>query len=97
MHPFSTITSAPISPAAVCRSISARFYCGEEDRNDSINLRHDPMFKLGAARLPFDDGAALASAATILRVEHAAGRQQIYHVSGAFDWTGWQLLAFFAP
>jgi hypothetical protein len=57
--------------------------CGYEDGNDSNNLRHDPMFKLGAARLPFDDGAALASGATISRFEHAASRQDIYRVSEA--------------
>ena len=39
--------------------------CGYEDGNDPNSLRHDPMFKLGAARLPFDDDAALASGATI--------------------------------
>jgi hypothetical protein len=57
--------------------------CGYEDGNDSNSLRHDPMFKLGAARLPFDDGAALASGATISRFEHAASRQDIYRVSKA--------------
>jgi hypothetical protein len=57
--------------------------CGYEDGNDSNSLRHDPMFKLGAARLPFDDGAALASRATISRFEHAARRQDIYRVSEA--------------
>ncbi len=46
-------------------------------------LRHDPMFKLGAARLPFDDDAALASGATISRFEHAASREDIYRVSEA--------------
>jgi hypothetical protein len=57
--------------------------CGYEDGNDSNNLRHDPMFKLGAARLPFDEGAALASGATMSRFEHAASRQDIYRVSKA--------------
>lgn len=57
--------------------------CGYEDGNDSNNLRHDPMFKLGAARLPFDDDAALASGATISRFEHAARRQDIYRFSEA--------------
>ncbi|WP_229505915.1 transposase, partial [Massilia genomosp. 1] len=52
--------------------------CGYEDGNDSNSLRHDPMFKLGAARLPFDDDGALASGATISRFEHAASRQDIY-------------------
>lgn len=41
------------------------------------------MFKLGAARLPFDDDAALASGATISRFKHAASRQDIYRVSEA--------------
>lgn len=57
--------------------------CGYEDGNDSNSLRHDPMFKLGAARLPFDDAAALASGATISRFEHAANRRDIYRVSEA--------------
>ena len=57
--------------------------CGYQDGNDANSLRHDPMFKLGAARLPFDDGAALASGATISRFEHAASRQDIYRVSEA--------------
>ncbi|MEO8407217.1 MAG: IS1380 family transposase [Oxalobacteraceae bacterium] len=57
--------------------------CGYEDGNDSNGLRHDPMFKLGAARLPFDNNAALASAATMSRFEHAATRKDIYRVSQA--------------
>ena len=57
--------------------------CGYGDGNDSNSLRHDPMFKLGAARLPFDDDAALASGPTISRFEHAARRQDIYRVSEA--------------
>jgi hypothetical protein len=52
--------------------------CGYEDGNDANSLRHDPMFKLGAARLPFDAGSALVSGATISRFEHAASRQDIY-------------------
>ncbi|MGV8892364.1 MAG: IS1380 family transposase [Burkholderiaceae bacterium] len=57
--------------------------CGYEDGNDSNCLRHDPMFKLGAGRLPFDIDAALASAATISRLEHAASSKDIYRVSQA--------------
>jgi len=57
--------------------------CGYEDGNDSNSLRHDPMFKLGAARLPFDEDAALASGATMSRSEHAASRQDLYRVSKA--------------
>jgi len=30
--------------------------CGYVDGNDSNSLRHAPMFKLGAERLPFDGG-----------------------------------------
>jgi hypothetical protein len=41
------------------------------------------MFKLGTARLPFDGGAALASAATISRFEHAANSKDIYRVGKA--------------
>jgi len=51
--------------------------CGYEDGNDSNSLRHDPMFKLGAARLPFADAAALASGATMSRFEHAASKRDI--------------------
>ena len=57
--------------------------CGYEDGNDANSLRHDPMFKLGAARLPFDDDAALASGATISRFEHSASRRDIYRISEA--------------
>jgi hypothetical protein len=38
--------------------------CGYEDGNDANTLRNDPMFRLGAGRVPFDDDSALASAAT---------------------------------
>ncbi len=55
--------------------------CGYEDGNDSNCLRHDPMFKLGAGRLPFDADTALASAATISRFEHAASSKDIYRFS----------------
>ncbi|MDY7575792.1 IS1380 family transposase [Actimicrobium sp. CCI2.3] len=57
--------------------------CGYEDGNDSNSLRHDPMFKLGAARLPFEDATALASAATMSRFEHAASSKDIYRISEA--------------
>ena len=45
---------------------------GYEDGNDCQTLRHDPMFRLGAGRKPFDADAALASGATISRFEHCA-------------------------
>lgn len=57
--------------------------CGYEDGNDSNGLRNDPMFKLGAGRLPFDADAALASAATMSRLEHAASSKDIYRISQA--------------
>ena len=57
--------------------------CGYEDGNDSNCLRHDPMFKLGAGRLPFDTGTALASAATMSRFEHAVSSKDIYRISQA--------------
>lgn len=57
--------------------------CGYEDGNDSNCLRHDPMFKLGAGRLPFDADTALASAATMSRFEHAASSKDIYRFSEA--------------
>ena len=45
---------------------------GYEDGNDSNSLRHDPMFRLGAGRKPFDPDDALASGATLSRFEHVA-------------------------
>ena len=57
--------------------------CGYEDGNDCNTLRHDPMFRLGAGRLPFDTGSALASASTISRFEHAVSSKDIYRVSQA--------------
>jgi hypothetical protein len=57
--------------------------CGYEDGNDSNSLRHDPMFRLGVGRLPFDDGSSLASASTISRFEHAVSSKDIYRVSQA--------------
>jgi hypothetical protein len=57
--------------------------CGYEDGNDSNCLRHDPMFKLGAGHLPFDENTALESAATMSRFEHAASSTDIYRFSEA--------------
>ena len=56
---------------------------GYEDGNDSQTLRHDPMFRLGAGRTPFDPEDALASGATISRLEHAASTRDIYRASRA--------------
>lgn len=56
---------------------------GYEDGNDSQTLRHDPMFRLGAGRTPFDPEDALASSATFSRLEHAASTRDIYRASRA--------------
>lgn len=60
--------------------------CGYEDGNDCNALRHDPVFRLGVGRKPFDAddaAAALASGSTISRFEHAVSRKDIYRVSEA--------------
>lgn len=56
---------------------------GYEDGNDSQSLRHDPLFRLGAGRTPFDPEDALASGTTISRLEHAASTRDIYRASRA--------------
>jgi len=56
---------------------------GYEDGNDSNTLRHDPMFRLGSERKPFDPDDALASGSTISRFEHAATRSDVYRASRA--------------
>ena len=56
---------------------------GYEDGNDSNALRHDPMFRLGAGRTPFDDESALASGSTMSRFEHAATSRDVYRASRA--------------
>lgn len=56
---------------------------GYEDGNDSHSLRHDPLFRLGAGRKPFEPAEALASGATISRFEHAATSRDIYRISRA--------------
>jgi Transposase DDE domain. len=56
---------------------------GYEDGNDSQSLRHDPMFRLGTGRAPFDPKAVLASGATLSRFEHAASTRDIYRASQA--------------
>jgi hypothetical protein len=60
--------------------------CGYEDGNDCNALRHDPVFRLGVGRRPFDtDDApgALACGATISRREHAVSRKDIHRISAA--------------
>ncbi len=56
---------------------------GYDDGNDSNSLRHDPMFRLGAGRKPFEPEDALASGATISRFEHAATSRDVYRASQA--------------
>lgn len=56
---------------------------GYEDGNDSNSLRHDPMFRLGTDHKPFEPDAALASASTISRFEHAATSRDVYRISQA--------------
>lgn len=59
---------------------------GYDDGNDCNTLRHDPMFRLGVGRQPFDSDAAdcaLASGSTICRLEHAVNRKDIYRFSEA--------------
>lgn len=59
---------------------------GYEDGNDCNTLRHDPAFRLGVGRKPFDADeldAALASGSTISRFEHAVDRKDIYRLSEA--------------
>jgi hypothetical protein len=42
--------------------------CGHEDGNDSNRLRHDPMFKLGAARSPFGEENAMIMRRVLQRI-----------------------------
>ena len=55
--------------------------CGYEDGNDANTLRHDPMFKLGVGRPPLDEDNALASAPTLLRMEHAVNSRDLYRMA----------------
>lgn len=59
---------------------------GYEDGNDCNTLRHDPVFRLGVGKKPFDTDsadAALASGSTISRFEHAVSSKDIYRISEA--------------
>jgi hypothetical protein len=70
----------------LCEVLTQRIFqiaSGYEDGNDSNSLRHDPMFRLGAGRKPFDPEEALASGATVSRFEHAATRRDVYRASQA--------------
>lgn len=71
---------------SLCDVVTQRVYqiaSGYEDGNDSNALRHDPLFRLGINRHPFNPQSALASAATVSRFEHAATRRDIYCASRA--------------
>jgi len=52
-----------------------------EDGNDANSLRSDPMFKLSVGRKPLDDDNHLASQPTFSRLENAATRKDIYHMT----------------
>ena len=57
--------------------------CGYADGNDANALRHDPVFKLAAARAPLDADNALASAPTFSRLENSLSRKDIYRLARA--------------
>ncbi|MDQ6958434.1 MAG: IS1380 family transposase [Mariprofundaceae bacterium] len=52
-----------------------------EDCNDANDLRGDPMFKLAVGRKPLGEEGDLASQPTFSRLENAATRKDIYHMS----------------
>jgi len=56
---------------------------GYEDANDCNNLRHDPIFKMFAGRLPESD-PALASQPTMCRFENRATRTMLYQIACVF-------------
>ncbi|GAB1393040.1 IS1380 family transposase [Rhodocyclaceae bacterium] len=58
--------------------------CGYADGNDANSLRHDPMFKLAAARAPLNADNALASGPTFSRLENSVSRKDIYRLAQAF-------------
>jgi len=58
--------------------------CGYADANDANALRRDPVFKLGAERLPLEAGQDLASAPTFSRLENAASNSDLYRMAEAF-------------
>lgn len=53
---------------------------GYEDANDCNQLRHDPIFKMFAGRLPESEGA-LASQPTMCRFENRVSRKMLYQVA----------------
>ncbi len=56
--------------------------CGYFDQNDASTLRHDPLFKLVCGRLP-DSDPALASQATLSRLENRVDRRTIERLAAA--------------
>ncbi len=56
---------------------------GYEDANDCDTLRHDPIFKMFAGRLPESD-AALASQPTMCRFENRVTRKMLYQIACVF-------------
>lgn len=66
--------------------LSQRVYqvaCGWEDGDDCDHLRHDPIFKMAAERLP-QSGSALASQPTISRFENSISNKDLYRIAEAF-------------
>ena len=53
---------------------------GYEDGNDSNTLRHEPIMKMAAGRLPVS-GAPLASQPTISRFQNRPSRAQLYRMA----------------
>lgn len=56
---------------------------GYEDANDCNTLRHDPIFKMFAGRLP-ESAAALASQPTMCRFENRVTRKMLYQMALVF-------------
>jgi hypothetical protein len=56
---------------------------GYEDADDCDELRHDPVFKMFAGRLP-ESGAALASQPTMSRFENSLSRTYLFRLAYAF-------------
>jgi Transposase DDE domain group 1 len=56
---------------------------GYADGNDANSLRHDPLFKLGVERRPWDPEQDLASAPTFSRLEHQVDRKDLYRLTTA--------------
>jgi hypothetical protein len=71
----------------LCDLLAQRIYqmaSGYPDGHDANSLRHDPLCKLGVARLPLAQDQALASAPTCSRLEHSIDRKDLYRLTQAF-------------